>query len=132
MLVVAAGCALAGVANAIEDGLGMKGFGTLYVLGAIVGGFGLLVVAAMLWPSPARHLTFVPAVGALAMMAVTTGGGVLALVALGRVRRDPDPRTAAAGADRVRLTRLPTPGSRRLSRPRPPARPRRAGARTRA
>lgn len=61
----------------------MKGFGTLYIIGAIVGGFGLFVVAAMLWPSPARSLTFIPAVGALAMMAVTTGGGVLALVAWG-------------------------------------------------
>ena len=54
----------------------------------------------MLWPSPARHLTFVPAVGALAMMAVTTGGGVLALVAWGGFAGDPDPRTAAAGDDR--------------------------------
>ena len=55
----------------------------MYVLGALVGGFGLLVVAALVWTSPARILTFVPAVGALAMFAVTTGGGMLALVAWG-------------------------------------------------
>ena len=83
ILVVAAGCAIAGIANALEDGLGMRDLGIVYVLGAVVGGFGLLFVAAMLWPSPARSLTFVPAVGALAMMAVTTGGGILALVAWG-------------------------------------------------
>jgi hypothetical protein len=81
--VVAAGCALAGIANALEDGLGMRALGTLYVLGAVVGGFGLLFVAAMLWPSSARNLTFVPAVGALAMFLVTTGGGVLAVIAWG-------------------------------------------------
>jgi hypothetical protein len=83
ILLVAAGCALAGIANALEDGLGMRVLGTLYVLGAVVGGFGLLFVAAMLWPSPARNLTFVPAVGALAMFLVTTGGGVLAVIAWG-------------------------------------------------
>ncbi len=83
ILVVAAGCATAGIANALEDGLGIRDLGTLYVLGAIVGGFGLLFVAAMFWPTPARRLTFVPAIGALAMFAVTTGGGVLALAAWG-------------------------------------------------
>ena len=54
ILVVAAGCAIAGIANALEDGLGMRGLGIIYVLGAIVGGFGLLFVAAMFWPSPAQ------------------------------------------------------------------------------
>jgi hypothetical protein len=83
ILIVAAGCAVAGVANSIEDALGVRGFGLLYVIGAMVGGFGLFVVAALLWPTPARNLAFVPAVGGLAMVAVTTGGGAIALVAWG-------------------------------------------------
>ena len=44
---------------------------------------GCCSVAAMLWRSSARNLTFVPAVGFLSMLLVTTGGGVLALVAWG-------------------------------------------------
>ena len=35
----------------------------------------------MFWVSPVRRLTFVPATGGLAMMAVNVGGGVLGLVA---------------------------------------------------
>ena len=70
-----------------------EGFGTLYVLGATVGGFGLLVVAAMFWPSPPRDLTFVPAVGALAMIPADDRRRRPRLRGLGRVRRDPRPRT---------------------------------------
>jgi hypothetical protein len=81
ILVVAAACAVAGVANGVEDGLGLTGFGPLYVIGALVSGFGMFVIAAMFWPSPGRRLTFVPAVGGVAMVTVVIGGGVLGLVA---------------------------------------------------
>lgn len=81
ILVVAAGCLVAGVANALEDAVGIDALGIVYVTGAIIGGFGLLAIAAMLFTSLVRILTFVPAFGALAMMAVMVGGGVLALVA---------------------------------------------------
>ncbi len=81
ILVVAAACAVAGVANGVEDGLGLKGFGLLYVIGVLVSGFGMFVIAAMFWPSPARRLTFVPAVGGVAMVTAVIGGGVLGLVA---------------------------------------------------
>ena len=81
ILAVAAACAVAGVANGVEDGLGLKGFGPLYVIGVLVSGFGMFVIAAMLWPSPVRRLTFVPAVGGIAMAGAVIGGGVLGLVA---------------------------------------------------
>ena len=41
-VVVALGAAAAGIANGIEDGLGMKALGTLYVIGVLVAAFGLL------------------------------------------------------------------------------------------
>ena len=103
ILVVAAGCTLAGIANGVEDGFGVAGFGLLYVIGAIVGGFGLFAVAAMLWASPARDLAFVPGIGGITMVLVTTGGGVLALagwlgfgVILIRERRSPEAVPSAA------------------------------------
>lgn len=81
ILVVATACAVAGVANGVEDGLGLSGFGLLYVIGVLVGGLGMFVIAAMFWRSPARPLTFVPAIGAIAMVTTVLGGGVLGLLA---------------------------------------------------
>lgn len=81
ILVVAVACAVAGVANGLEDGLGVSEFGLPYVIGVVVGAGGMIVIAVMFWASPARGLTFVPASGGLAMMAVNIGGGVLGLVA---------------------------------------------------
>lgn len=81
ILIVATACAVTGIANGVEDGLGLKGFGPLYVIGVVISGFGMFVIAAMFWPSPARRLTFVPAVGGIAMATAVLGGGVLGLVA---------------------------------------------------
>jgi hypothetical protein len=81
ILVVAFACAVAGVANGLEDGLGLSAFGLPYVIGVMVGAGGMIVLAVKFWASPARRLTFVPAVGGLAIMAVDIGGGVLGLVA---------------------------------------------------
>jgi hypothetical protein len=81
ILAVAAACAVAGVANGVEDGLGLRGFGLLYVIGVLVAVLGMLVITSMFWASPARRLAFVPGLGAIGMMAVNIGGGVLGLVA---------------------------------------------------
>jgi hypothetical protein len=78
---VAAACALTGVANGVEDGLGLRALGLGYVIGVVVGAGGMIVIAVKFWASPAWRLTFVPAVGGLAMMTVNLGGGVLGLVA---------------------------------------------------
>lgn len=81
ILVVAGACALAGVANALEDGLGLKVFGLAYIIGVMVAALGMIVIAAKFWASPVRRLTFVPAVGSIALMTVNIGGGILGLVA---------------------------------------------------
>lgn len=81
ILVVAVACAVTGVANGIEDALGYRGFGQIYVIGFLVSGLGMFTIAALFRSSPARRLTFVPLLGGLAMVLVTLGGGVLALFA---------------------------------------------------
>ncbi len=81
ILVVTVACAVTGVANGLEDALGLRGFGPLYVVGVLVAGLGMFAIAAMFRASAARRLTFVPAVGGVAMVLVTIGGGVLGLVA---------------------------------------------------
>lgn len=81
ILVVAGACVVAGIANGIEDALGLRGFGLLYVIGILVGGLGMFVIAAMFRTTPARGLTFVPALGGLAMVLMTIGGGVFGLPA---------------------------------------------------
>jgi hypothetical protein len=103
ILVVAGACVVTGVANAIEDALGLRGFGSLYVIGILVAGLGTFVIAAMLRATPARALTFVPALGGLAMVLMTVGGGVLGLPAwlgfgtiLVRERRSPVTATSEA------------------------------------
>jgi len=83
ILVVACGCALAGIANAFEDGFGFEALGLVYVVGAIVGGFGMFALALMLVSGTARRLAFVPGLGGLAMVAIMAGGGVLAIAAWG-------------------------------------------------
>ena len=80
-MVVAGACVITGVANGIEDGLGLTGFGLVYVIGILASGIGMFVLAAMFRAGPTRGLAFVPALGGLAMVLMTIGGGVLALPA---------------------------------------------------
>lgn len=81
IVMAAAGCATAGAANGLEDGLDLSGFGSVYVAGALVGGVGMVLTALMLLASPARKLAFVPALGAIAMFTFSAGGGVIAVPA---------------------------------------------------
>ena len=80
LVVVAAACAVAGIANAVEDAFGLKGFGAVYIAGALIGWLGMFVVAAIVWVGVARSLWFVPALGGIAMVGVTTVLGAVALV----------------------------------------------------
>jgi hypothetical protein len=95
--------------------LGLSGFGSVYVAGALVGGFGMVLTAVMLLASPARKLAFVPALGAIAMFTFSVGGGVIAIPAwlglaallLRELKGRPLPqaavkRTAVAGSPRSR------------------------------
>ena len=81
ILVVAAACVVTGVANGIEDALGLRGFGLVYVVGIVVSGIGMFVIAAMFRATPARRLMFVPLLGGIALAFMTQGGGVLGIVA---------------------------------------------------
>lgn len=83
ILVVAVACTVTGVANGIEDALGVSGFGLLYVVGIVSSVIGMVAIAVMLRGTPASPLSFVPAVGGLAMFLMVLGGGVLGLVAWG-------------------------------------------------
>lgn len=51
LVVAAGGFVVAGVANMLEDGLGFRGFGPVYVLGVLVGVVVLLIAAVRLWMS---------------------------------------------------------------------------------
>ena len=99
--VVAAACAVAGVANGVEDGLGLTGFGPLYVIGVLVSGFGMFVIAALFWPSPVRRLTFVPAVGGIAMAAAVNRGRSARSRGVARVRGDHHSRMLESQSLRV-------------------------------
>ena len=79
LVVAAGGFVVAGVANMLEDGLGFRALGPVYVVGIVVGVVVLLVAAVRIWMSGARRMSLVPAVSVVAMAFVTVGGGLLAL-----------------------------------------------------
>ena len=102
ILVVAGACAVTGIANGVEDGLGLKVFGSLYVVGILISVPGMFVIAAMLRTAPGRGLTFVPALGGVAMVLMTIGGGVLGLPAWLRVPGDRRSRALESAGDHPR------------------------------
>ncbi len=103
--VVGAGLLLAAGANAFEDGLGMKWVGTIYVAGAIVGMYGLFVLAARLAVADARGLAAV-ALGTVlgGMFHGSIGGFVVLAMSLWlaeRLVRRPETLAPRLSADRV-------------------------------
>lgn len=76
---VGAGLLLAAVANVFEDGLGMKWVGTIYVVGAMVGGYGLFVLAARLALVGAPGLAGVALGTVVGMMLHGSIGGFIVL-----------------------------------------------------
>lgn len=78
-LIVGAGLLLAAIANAFEDGLGMKWVGTIYVVGAIVGGYGLFVLAGSLAYAGARILGGVVLITVMGMISHGSIGGFFVL-----------------------------------------------------
>lgn len=80
-VVVAIACVVTGVANALEDAFEIPGLGSVYVLGVVISGLGLLLLAAMTWATAARRLWFVPVLGGIAAATMVSGGGVLAIPA---------------------------------------------------
>ena len=83
IVIVAFASAVTGIANALEDGFGFAGFGSVYVIGILSFGIGMLLLAAMAFGSGGtnRRLAWVPLVGGVAAFTMVAGGGVLALAA---------------------------------------------------
>lgn len=73
--------AMTGLANGLEDGLGVGSLGTVYVVGILASVVGMVIVAAMTWSGRTRRLAFVPLLGGLAAFSMVLGGGFLALIA---------------------------------------------------
>lgn len=78
--IVVVACVVAGVANLLEDGLGLRGLGTLFAIGSLTAWIGLFVIAAMLGISRDRSLAYVPLLTAIGFAFFQVGGGVITLV----------------------------------------------------
>jgi hypothetical protein len=81
--IVAIGAIAAGVANGVEDGLGASSFGSLYVLGFMVGWLGLLGLATTFFRAAHVRLAGLSVVIFVGVASITLGGGGIVLVALG-------------------------------------------------
>lgn len=75
--VVASGAILAAVANGIEDGLGYKDFGELYLLGATILVFALIALAAVMVFGRRKVFALVPTLTVVGLFAFSEGGGFL-------------------------------------------------------
>lgn len=104
--VVAIGALLAGGANAIEDGFGVKALGTLYVVGFMTAWLALLPLAVTFWQARYSRLAGLSVALFFGVMLFTVGGGVVVLVALGSAavapgwftRQNPEPTPTVADA----------------------------------
>jgi hypothetical protein len=79
--IVASGAVVAGVANGLEDGLGVSSMGMLYVAGILVAGLGLLPLAVALRRSGSVRLGWLTAALFLGILTFPLGGGLIVLVA---------------------------------------------------
>ncbi len=81
--VTAVGAAVAGGANAIEDGFGVSAGGMLYVVGFLTAWLSLLPLAATLWRSRCLRLAGLSVALFFGIALFTVGGGLIVLAALG-------------------------------------------------
>ncbi len=79
--VVAAGAVVAGVANGLEDGLGVNWLGIFYVAGILVAGLALLPLAVAFRRAGSVRLGWLTAALFLGILTFTLGGGLIVLVA---------------------------------------------------
>ena len=87
--VVAIGALGAGVANALEDGNGVSWMGTIYVLGVLTAGIGLLPLAIAFQRVPRSRLAGITAAVFLGVLTSTLGGGLIVLTAFGSLALAP-------------------------------------------
>lgn len=83
--VVAIGALLAGGANAIEDGFGVKSLGTLYVVGFMTAWLAFLPLAATFRQARCSRLAGLSVALFFGVMLFTLGGGLIILGALGSI-----------------------------------------------
>lgn len=81
--IVAAAAVVAGAANALEDGLGMRSLGSAYVVGVMVAWLGLVPLAVAFGLARAPRLAGLCVVLVVGIPLINTGGSVLILVGLG-------------------------------------------------
>ena len=77
--IVAIGALAAGAANAVEDGLGQRAWGTVYIIGSLTGWFGLLALAVVVARAGLRRLAFA-VVTIFLGFALGSTGNVLAII----------------------------------------------------
>jgi hypothetical protein len=75
--ILAGAAALTAVANAVEDGFDVQGFGVLYIVGALPFFFGQAVLAVVLSAGDRKAFAVVPALTFLGGLAINKGGGIL-------------------------------------------------------
>jgi hypothetical protein len=98
----AIGALVAGLANAIEDGFGVKALGTLYVVGFLTAGISLLPLAATLRQARCSRLARLAVLLFVGVLLFTVGGGLIILAGLGALAFAPawfvrpDPAAAPA------------------------------------
>ena len=78
-VVVALGGLVAGIANGIEDGLGIRAWGTVYVAGSLTALFGVGLLAAAVGAVGARTLAAWCVVLMFGLFLFVVGGGVIVL-----------------------------------------------------
>lgn len=83
--VVAVGALIAGLANGIEDGLGVEGLGVAYVAGFLVAWLGLAVLAVMFGIDGRARLVLLVGALVVGIALFTVGGGLIVLCVLGGV-----------------------------------------------
>ena len=81
--VVAIAALLAGVANGIEDGFGVKSWGTFYVLGSMTAWLGWLALVVTFARAGRSRLAWLAGGLFVGFLLFNVGGGFLTLVALG-------------------------------------------------
>ena len=85
----AVGAVVAGSANALEDGFGMEGLGTWYVVGFLTAGLSLVPLGLAQWKDASPRLAGLSFALFLGIMLFTDGGGLVILVALAAIAATP-------------------------------------------
>lgn len=104
-MVASIGALVAGLANALEDGFGVKALGTFYVVGFLTAGLAMLPLAATFRQARCSRLAALSVLLFFGVLTFTVGGGLLILGGFGALaiapswfaRPEPLPDVTAVG-----------------------------------